>query len=744
MGSIQSLTFRMLLAVLAISMLSYAAKPQLRDAVLLDGTWSQGGVVPNRGGITISANQTYTYQRDVAAPAAWAGKIIKLYFGAVNTYGEVYVNGTLAGTNLGFWAPFEVDVTTRVTPGQTFTLRVDVRSVLSSPVTVNGNLMTPVGCDCCGFDGGNSGIVEDVWLRAYGTVAINDAFIKTSWRNKSITVDYALKNYGSGSRAVTIQGDITPDAGGAIVKSIASNGVTLAAGEERVVTITSPWTDALLWQPDHPNLYHLTSRIVEGTATIDQETRRFGFREFYIVGADFMLNGIHVNLRGDNIACGEVPQTFYDSAWVAGIYDKMMKQINLNCFRRHNSTTPEYLMDIGDEKGMLIINESPIYGASFNPQHDGNYFTNTKKWWPSWIKWARNHPSVIEWSMANEALGMISLQQTQELAALTKQLDPTRPTMVEERESWAAFNLDVRMEHYPEGYMVTPTPGNLYNWSQFIATNKPSGAGEILYGITDNQWWKGTMVRTMRYANWDDIRMYKLNFLWNVASTDAQFVNIANGHNPVALFDEEYDNLGIDPIKNANYPSLAAGANVTRTLALYNDEFADTVVTVLVEIKSGATTHATGTKTYGLALGNHKDISCSFQAPYVGGSNFDMVLTTKKAGATRFSEVRRFRATGGTTGTSSSIVTLGGQAVATAPAFSRRPHAESSEMLIVQGRLMLPAGVTRTWLFDMQGNLVRAIAGGPDLTLAGLRAGSHIVRIEQQGAERILQLIVTP
>lgn len=333
-----------LAAVLLGTIPALASKPQLRDEICLRGTWNNGVSVPERAGRVIGAGQTYSYQRDVTVPAGWSGKIIKLYFGAVNTYSEIYVNNTQVGANLGFWAPFEVDITGRVSAGQTFTLRVDVRSVLSSPVVVNGNLMTPVGCDCCGFDGGNSGIVEDVFLRTYGAVAINDAFIKTSFRNKTITVDYTVKNYATQSRTISIQGEITPDNGGAVVKTLSGSAVTLAASEERTVTVTSAWADPLIWWPYQPNLYHLTSKVMESSTVIDQETRRFGFREIWITGTDFMLNGVHINLRGDNIACGEVPSTFYDSAWVAGIYRKMMNEINLNCFRRHNSTTPEFPM----------------------------------------------------------------------------------------------------------------------------------------------------------------------------------------------------------------------------------------------------------------------------------------------------------------------------------------------------------------------------------------------------------------
>lgn len=61
------------------------------------------------------------------------------------------------------------------------------------------------------------------------------------------------------------------------------------------------------------------------------------------------------------------------------------------------------------------------------------------------------------------------------------------------------------------------------------------------------------------------------------------------------------------------YPSAVAGSTLNRTLILYNDEFADTVVT------TDATQRAIGLGVFDLALSEHTDIPVSFQVPYTGG-----------------------------------------------------------------------------------------------------------------------------
>lgn len=87
--------------------------------------------------------------------------------------------------------------------------------------------------------------------------------------------------------------------------------------------------------------------------------------------------------------------------------------------------------------------------------------------------------------------------------------------------------------------------------------------------------------------------------------------------------------------------------------------YRDMVVTVKVEVKSGTTTYASGTKDYTVSLGDHIAFPCTFEVPYVGGDTIGLVLTTIKGGVQRFSESRRFNVKGNTSGTSSHIVNLG-------------------------------------------------------------------------------------
>ena len=149
------------------------------------------------------------------------------------------------------------------------------------------------------------------------------------------------------------------------------------------------------------------------------------------------------------------------------------------------------------------------------------------------------------------------------------------------------------------------------------------------------------MCRGLRYTNYTDIRPYTTRWAWTAEEPKAR-QNLINSFAPVALFDKEYDDLGIDPLMKEEYPPVDAGAVLERTLVLYNDECRDTSVTAEVEICAGGTTSARGQKTIQLALGEHVDIPCSFQVPHVKEAEMEMVLRTYKGGVKKFEEAKRF------------------------------------------------------------------------------------------------------
>jgi hypothetical protein len=662
--------------------------PDSREQVSLNGEWPEGGTVPNYFGETFDAR---TFRREVQVPAAWVGKRVAIEFRQVNYIADVYVDGRHVANHVGGWIPFSVDVTPHVEAGRSFALEVSVKTSDCEPyVDSDGHALWPVGL--YPDHKRSSGIVDDVWLRAYGTVAIEDAFIRTSYRDKAIAVDYALTNHDDVERTVSVVGEVAQAEDGAPVKRLASEPAAIPPGATVTIAASAPWPDPMLWTPDTPALYHLTSRVTDGEEVVDRETRRFGFREIWIEGNQFILNGVRTNLWGTSIARGESGRQPYltPAGWPAHL--AMMKdELNIRILRWHQHPAADYLLEVADEMGLFIIDESALYARPIYAADHSALLPNVRAWIGDWIRAHRNHPSIIMWSAENECGWMhgslmrgapISDADLLSLGDAIREQDPTRPVTY---DGDGDVGDAVVNWHYPEGFEALPrresersgpvgAPGSIYGWAEMglelspaglpdwtegvgygptLYPDKPTGLGEFLACgwveelKPDVFWWHGTWCRGMRYTDYTDIRPYTLGWTYGDEQPEAKR-NLANSFAPVALFDKEYDDLGIEPLMSGECPQVEEGETLQRTLVLYNDEWADTSVTVEVEVRSGGTVHASGRKAVELALGEHTDIPCSFQVPNVGDAEMEMVLRTYKGGVKKFEEAKPFsvRATG--------------------------------------------------------------------------------------------------
>jgi beta-galactosidase/beta-glucuronidase len=619
------------------------------------------------------------YERQVTIPNTpeWQNKVLKLDFEGVNFITTVFVNNQEVGSHVGGWVPFSVDISGYVKPGETFVLKVNVKGGNIEPIVdKNGGPLWPVGLNGQMYQWG---IIFDVWLRAYGPVYTEETFIQTSYRQKKIKVDYSLTNKTEKEQKFSVRGTVSPVSSPQHPSLLMnSEPVILKAGETKVVSIEKAWVDPDLWSPANPSLYYLETVLVDKAGKeLDKERRRFGFREVWTEGNKLMFNGHPFTILGTNMVQFSeysTSQRYYymmPENWQSTI-DRLF-ELNLNAVRFHMNPVPKYILDIADERGLLVVDESAIYAREYSRQSNKEeYMKNSKLWIESWVKGHRNHPSVVIWNAENEmGVGWLKWMTSAEMKSLGDEIrkyDTTRPVNYDGDQDVGDAMVNY---HYPEGYAksvdsILKKKSTLYAWADKVYPDKPTGVGEFIthYGVygARNQWWMGTWVRGMRYTNFADIRPYRHD--WAILRSDntPQTENLRKSLSPVAVFDLEYDNLGIDPLINKTYPVLSSGDTTTRRLVLYNDAFEDSQILVEVVVKSSEFYQAVynyngdrtprqvivaeGSKTYNVPLGTHVDIDCTFMVPNAqsGGSDYvDLELIARKKGVVKFRESYHFQ-----------------------------------------------------------------------------------------------------
>lgn len=197
----------------------------------------------------------------------------------------------------------------------------------------------------------------------------------------------------------------------------------VCSSEEDFYSITKPE----LWEIDSPILYNLTVELCKlKTNTIVQaESLQFGFRHIeFTTDKGAFLNGKHIKLNGvcEHHDFGCLGSSFYEEAWERKI--DTLKDMGVNSIRlTHNPSDPK-VYEVCDKKGVLCISEA--FDMWESPKTTYDYARFFKNWYEKdverWILDARNHPSVILWSIGNEIHDTHAGERGREVARLLTKL----------------------------------------------------------------------------------------------------------------------------------------------------------------------------------------------------------------------------------------------------------------------------------------------------------------------------------
>jgi len=187
----------------------------------------------------------------------------------------------------------------------------------------------------------------------------------------------------------------------AAVMNLPVQKVTLKPGETKQVVLGDKVGGRLkFWSPETPNLYGMILSLKSGDSQVDSRYERFGWRQFRIAGKDFLLNGKKIQMYGDLL---HPFGPFINSRRYVWSWYTMIKDMHGNAVRPHAQPHPRHYLDLADEMGVLVLDETAMFGSSIQlnfeaPEAWGRYAEQYDRL----ILRDRNHPSVFGWSWGNE------------------------------------------------------------------------------------------------------------------------------------------------------------------------------------------------------------------------------------------------------------------------------------------------------------------------------------------------------
>ena len=340
------------------------------------------------------ANELGVHTREFTLPGDWVDRRTTIVFEGVKAGLAVFVNETFVGYSQGSFLPAEFDLSAVVRPG---------RNVVTALVWryTDGSYLEDQ--DMWFF----SGIFRPVWLNSEPVDGIRDLWVKPTLEppyldgHLAVQVDLAPISAVRGGASVEV---FLRDPGAADWRSVADAAV--AAGQHRV-TLDVAVPDALTWTAETPNLYDVAVALRSGDSVRHVKSTRTGIRSIEIVDEQLLVNGRRIMLKGVNRHDFDP-----DHGWAVPSHRyrhdlTKAKQLNINAIRTSHYPQPQLFYDMADELGLYIMDECDLETHGVRRK---NVPGNNPLWTAAVVDRMermvladRNHPSIIMWSLGNEA-----------------------------------------------------------------------------------------------------------------------------------------------------------------------------------------------------------------------------------------------------------------------------------------------------------------------------------------------------
>jgi hypothetical protein len=396
------------------------SKPFISDEVFLE--WAKSNLseisienIPKTGFEPLTFPHRWHGEETSKPTAYYKGKInwdetglALLRIGAANFESKLWINGKQAGYNIGGYLPFDFDITSFLKKGENDVI-LGVKNItavakgrldpMNPSKDMEQTLLYPVGSS-----GRICGMYLPSKLSLLPKTHIKKSYITTSVRNHTIKADVVATSFdlNDGDKLFLYCHVENLDGLKAFDFEPVEMEIKRTAG---YATVQAVWPSPKLWSPESPNLYRFVAKLWKDGKYLYEKSERFGFREFWSIGSDFYLNGTKIFLRAvsKHMATNEF-WSYTPMEYAEFVVDKA-KELNANILRLHANPYPEDFLELADEKGLMIVNESAAwcFGALYALENDA-FWSNLRRMWETHIERDYNHPSFVIASVENELM----------------------------------------------------------------------------------------------------------------------------------------------------------------------------------------------------------------------------------------------------------------------------------------------------------------------------------------------------
>ncbi len=299
-------------------------------------------------------------------------KRLFIYFGAVNYKADVYLNGKKLGTHEGGFTPFNFEITSVLKEKDNYlVVKVDNKRFREAVPAMNTDWWN------------YGGITRDVLLIEEPAVFIQDYSVQLIKGNRNVIAGFVQLNNSDNQEEIIIS-----------IPELNIEKKAKAAADGKAIFEIELSNKINYWSPESPKLY--TVFVKSAYQTLKDN---IGFRTIETKGADILLNGKSIYLRGicmHEEINGRRAKSREDAIKLL----TWAKELGCNYVRLAHYPHSEFMLEMADKMGLLVWEEIPVYWTiDFNNEAT---YANAKNQLTALVTRDKNRASVIIWSMANE------------------------------------------------------------------------------------------------------------------------------------------------------------------------------------------------------------------------------------------------------------------------------------------------------------------------------------------------------
>lgn len=369
-------------------------------------------------------NHVGQYRRNFIIPSDWEGKQIVLHVGSATSNLRVWINGHEAGYSEDSKLEACFDITRYVRPGKENLIAMEIFRWCDGTYLEDQDFWKL------------SGIARESYLYARDKAHVEDINVRADADGNFCWTILATKDVKS--LVVSVPGlgyECRAE------RSAVRDGLRCFEGKALFDGVRQ-------WSAEDPFLYEMKVVACSADGVTERDSLKIGFRTVEVDGNLLLVNGRPVLIKGVN-RHEMNPYSAYVIPKEDMVRDiRIMKELNINTVRTCHYPDDPYWYELCDEYGLYVIDEAnnEAHGLGYeetaialNPMYHDAIIERVERM----MRRDMNHPSVIVWSLGNEAGNGPNFIDAYDFA---KTLDVTRPVQYE--RAGAGYNTDIYCPMY--------------------------------------------------------------------------------------------------------------------------------------------------------------------------------------------------------------------------------------------------------------------------------------------------------